>query len=116
MVEMIKQNFYDRFDRVFEKEEPKWSEVLGIFSWLEHEACCAREFQHLRVIDDLRRITETHFWHFKRFQKGIDKQSRKVNEAIKKRDEQLRTTASRRKGKAAIFGGETEQQRVPPSE
>jgi hypothetical protein len=115
MTDEIQENFIKRFGKIFEKTNPKWPEVAPIFYWLKHEASCARELDHLRTIDRLRRLTEERFSQFKRLQKNVDKESRKVNEEQRKRDEQLRTTASRKGGKVAVFGGESEKERVPPS-
>jgi hypothetical protein len=111
----IEENFNKRFGRIFKRKNPKWPEVAPIFDWLRHEASCARELEHLRMIDRLRRLTEERFSQFKRLQKNVDKESRKVNEEQKKRDEQLRTVASRKGGKVAVFEGENERERVPPS-
>jgi hypothetical protein len=116
MVEMIKQTFLDRFEKTFKKREPKWPEVAMIFSWLKHEASCARKFEHLETIDDLRRITESTFSEHKHLEKKVDKESQRVNEAIRKRDEQLRTIASRKKGKVPLVEGEKEEEKIPPNE
>lgn len=112
---MIEQNFHERFDKTFEKRDPEWGEVARIFSWLRYEASCAREFEHLVTIDDLRRLTELRFSQLKRFQKKVDRESRKVNETQKKRDAELRTITSRKKGKIPFIEGETEKEKIPPS-
>jgi len=81
---------------------------------LKKEASYARYFEHLEVFDDLRRSTEVHFSKFKHIRKKVEKESQKVNEAIKKRDEQLRTIISRKKGKVPFIGAEREEGKVPP--
>lgn len=116
MGKMIEQTFHDRFDKIFEKRDPTWGEIAALFSWLKHEASCARKFEHLEVIDDLRRLTESQFSQFKHLRKKVDKESRNVNESIKKRDEQLRTIASRKKGRVPLIEGEKEEERIPPEE
>jgi hypothetical protein len=115
MAKMIEQTFHDRFDKVFNKKDPTWDEIAEIFYWLKGEASCAREHTHLKMIDDLRRLAEARFSQIKHFRKKVDKESRRVNETQKKRDEQLRTIKLRRKGKVPLFGAEKEEERVPPS-
>lgn len=116
MARMIEQTFHERFDKVFDKRDPRWGEIAMIFAWLKHEASCGREFEHLKMIDDLRRLTESRFSQFKHLQKKVDKESKKVNEVLKKRDEQLRTIKSKKKGKIPLIGAEKEEEKVPPSE
>jgi hypothetical protein len=115
MAKMIEQTFHDRFDKVFDKKDPTWEEIAEIFHWLNREAFCAREHTHIKMIDDLRRLAEARFSQIEHFRKKVDKESGRVNETQRKRDEQLRTTKSRRKGKMPLFGAEKEEERVPPS-
>ncbi|MCJ7430061.1 hypothetical protein MUO83_02440 [Candidatus Bathyarchaeota archaeon] len=116
MVDQIRQTFMEMFRKTLEKRNPQWSEVAMIFSWLQHEASCARAFEHIRVFDDLRRSTESHFSQFRQLRKPVNKESRKVNEALKKRDEELRTTATRAEGKIPFIEGKKEREKVPPPE
>lgn len=116
MVDKIKQTFFEKFDGLFRETNPQWKEVFGIFQWLGHEASCARRFEHLAVIDDLRRDTESHFSRFKDMRRKVEKSSQKVNEAIKKRDEHLRTIHTRKAGKLPLIGAETEEDKIPPSQ
>lgn len=116
MVQMIKETFFARFEKTLKKREPKSSEIEMVFTWLKHQAPCAREFEHLKMIDDLRMLAESRFAQVKHVQKKVDERSNDVNKEIKKRDDQLRTIITKKRGKLSFVEGAKEEEKVPPRE
>ena len=114
MGDSIERAFWEKYERIFEKTNPRWGEVYLIFKWLKDESKYAKFFEDIENLDELRRVVEAHFSQFKTLRKKVEKESRNVNRELKKRYEELRQKSERIGAKIPFLGAEKEEEKVPP--
>ena len=110
----LEETFMAKYERLFNKTDPKWWEVKAVFEWLKHEGKCSKSFEDLEEVDRLRRVTESHFSRFKFLREKTEKASKNVNKELKKRFEELRQVHTKKRGKGWILEGESEEDKAPP--